>query len=141
MLNGILSAPAERKRQGIADVLESFPDSRFLLIGDSGEQDMELYASFARERPEQVLAIFIRDAGGDRSLPLNDPTGENGMFGWDPAAGVRTSSGYPEGTVTGSMTQQPAGESAPGIDSESTLEGWIAILRVSTAKAHFYQRC
>lgn len=77
---------------------------------------MELYASFARERQDQVLAIFIRDAGGDRSLPLNDPTGENGMFGWDPAAGVRTSSGYPEGTVTGSMTQQPAGEPAPGID-------------------------
>jgi phosphatidate phosphatase APP1 len=43
-LSGLLSAPAARKRAGVTEVLESFPDSKFLLIGDSGEQDMELYA-------------------------------------------------------------------------------------------------
>ncbi|KAK7687769.1 hypothetical protein QCA50_008988 [Cerrena zonata] len=98
LFNGLLSAPAERKRQGIADVLDSFPDSRFILVGDSGEQDLELYASFARERPEQVLAIFIRDAGGDKSLPLDDPTGENGMFGWD---------GVTSGMMNGSAASSP----------------------------------
>ncbi|CAL1715185.1 unnamed protein product [Somion occarium] len=82
LFNGLLSAPAERKRIGIVDVLDSFPDARFFLVGDSGEQDLELYASLAKERPHQILAIFIRDAGGDRSLPLEDPTGEKGMFGW-----------------------------------------------------------
>jgi len=28
-------------------VLDSFPDSKFFLIGDSGEQDLELYAEYA----------------------------------------------------------------------------------------------
>jgi hypothetical protein len=26
------------------DILDSFPDSKFFLIGDTGEQDLELYA-------------------------------------------------------------------------------------------------
>ncbi|GJE91308.1 hypothetical protein PsYK624_074570 [Phanerochaete sordida] len=77
LFNGLFSAPAERKRAGIVDVLDSFPTSQFFLVGDSGEQDMELYASFARERPHQILAIFIRDAHNhDHVPPLDDPTGE-----------------------------------------------------------------
>ncbi|TCD71779.1 hypothetical protein EIP91_003122 [Steccherinum ochraceum] len=77
LFNGILAAPAERKRAGIIDVLDSFPDSRFILVGDSGEQDMELYAQMARERPTQIIAIFIRDANNvDIVPPLDDPTGE-----------------------------------------------------------------
>jgi phosphatidate phosphatase APP1 len=47
LFNGLLSAPAARKRAGVVDVLDSFPDSRFFLIGDSGEQDLELYAEYA----------------------------------------------------------------------------------------------
>ena len=74
---GLFSAPAERKRAGILDVLDSFPDSKFLLVGDSGEQDLELYATLARDRPGQVLAIFIRDASNSEVVkPLDDPTGE-----------------------------------------------------------------
>lgn len=34
---------------------------RFILVGDSGEQDLELYASLAAQFPQQVLAIYIRD--------------------------------------------------------------------------------
>ncbi|EKM50548.1 uncharacterized protein PHACADRAFT_263887 [Phanerochaete carnosa HHB-10118-sp] len=77
LFGGLFSAPAERKRAGIVEVLDSFSTSQFLLVGDSGEQDMELYASFARDRPHQVLAIFIRDAHNhDIVPPLEDPTGE-----------------------------------------------------------------
>ena len=47
LFDGFLSAPAARKRAGIVDILDSFPDSRFFLIGDSGEQDLELYAEYA----------------------------------------------------------------------------------------------
>jgi len=46
LFSGLLSAPAARKRCGIVDVLDSFPDSKFFLIGDSGEQDLELYAEY-----------------------------------------------------------------------------------------------
>ncbi|KAI0085739.1 hypothetical protein BDY19DRAFT_964089 [Irpex rosettiformis] len=80
ILSELFKAPAERKRAGIMDVLDSFPDSRFLLVGDSGEQDMELFATIARDRPRQVLAVFIRDASNWEVVkPLEDPTGEQAL--------------------------------------------------------------
>ena len=79
MFNGLLSAPANRKRDGILDILNAFSDSRFFLVGDSGEQDLELYAQIASERHTQILAVFIRDASGPASRPLDDPTGEEFM--------------------------------------------------------------
>ncbi|KAG1738886.1 uncharacterized protein EDB91DRAFT_1054234 [Suillus paluster] len=70
--NALLSDPATRKRANVVEVLDGFPDSRFILIGDSGEQDLELYASIAAERPKQILAVFIRDV---HDTGLADATG------------------------------------------------------------------
>jgi phosphatidate phosphatase APP1 len=42
-----------------------FPDLPFLLIGDSGQQDPEIYASFVAENPGRVLAVYIRDVSPD----------------------------------------------------------------------------
>ncbi|KAG7093448.1 hypothetical protein E1B28_007126 [Marasmius oreades] len=73
LFSGLLSAPAARKRAGVQDILNAFPDSSFILVGDSGEQDLELYTELAKENPRQILAVFIRDTGsGDI---LEDPTG------------------------------------------------------------------
>ncbi|PPR06163.1 hypothetical protein CVT24_000710 [Panaeolus cyanescens] len=86
LFNGLLSAPAARKRQAVIDVLESFKDSKFFLVGDSGEQDLELYSEVARERPNQILAVFVRDVMADNypqddtPLPIDDPTGW-GVYG------------------------------------------------------------
>jgi len=44
LFNGFFSAPMERKRAGVEDIIKAFPDARFFLIGDSGEQDLELYS-------------------------------------------------------------------------------------------------
>ncbi|KAF7315767.1 hypothetical protein MIND_00092700 [Mycena indigotica] len=73
LFSGLLSAPAARKRAGVLDILQAFPESRFFLIGDSGEQDLELYTDLVRERPDQVLAIFIRDV--DTGDVIEDPIG------------------------------------------------------------------
>jgi hypothetical protein len=51
-------------------LIADFPQRRFVLIGDSGEQDPEIYATLAREHPQQVLAIWIRDVTGQT---LEDP--------------------------------------------------------------------
>ena len=68
------------------DILNSFPESQFILVGDSGEQDMELYATVAMERPQQVLAVFIRDARsssvGEKPQPIEDPTGAAAQSRW-----------------------------------------------------------
>ncbi|THH10364.1 hypothetical protein EW145_g1392 [Phellinidium pouzarii] len=77
LFNGFLSAAATRKRDGILDVLNAFKSSRFFLVGDTGEQDLELYAQLAAERHYQILAVFVRDASGLDVRPLDDPTGES----------------------------------------------------------------
>ncbi len=46
-------------------LLADFPDRKFLLIGDSGELDPEIYATIAREFPRRIVAIRIRDVTGD----------------------------------------------------------------------------
>jgi Uncharacterized conserved protein (DUF2183) len=48
----------------IRRLIADYPNRRFVLIGDSGEQDPEVYAVIARENPERVLAIWIRDVTG-----------------------------------------------------------------------------
>ncbi|KAJ6625845.1 hypothetical protein B0H10DRAFT_1782443 [Mycena sp. CBHHK59/15] len=73
LFSGLLSAPATRKRAGVQEILQAFPESKFILIGDSGEQDLELYAELARERQDQVLGVFIRDVG--TTDVIDDPTG------------------------------------------------------------------
>ena len=48
--------------------MADFPGRRFLLVGDSGERDPEVYAEVARRRPEQVTGIAIRQVEGKRPL-------------------------------------------------------------------------
>jgi phosphatidate phosphatase APP1 len=45
----------------IVRVLESYPTQRFVLLGDSSQQDPDIYAAVAKHFPNQVHAIYIRD--------------------------------------------------------------------------------
>ncbi len=53
------------KRATIEPILDAFPSRRFVLIGDSGEQDPEIYSSLLRERPHQIIGVFIRAVRGE----------------------------------------------------------------------------
>lgn len=53
----------------IARILQAFPRARFLLIGDSGERDPEIYAQVRDRYPQQVKSIVIRRAPGGDSSP------------------------------------------------------------------------
>ena len=44
----------------IEDLFAAFPRLPFLLVGDSGEQDPEIYAEVVRRHPDRVKAIYIR---------------------------------------------------------------------------------
>ncbi|MHB1034245.1 MAG: phosphatidate phosphatase App1 family protein [Pirellulales bacterium] len=61
----VFASPDDIKRKAIEPILDAFPTRRFIFVGDSGQRDPELYAEFARKRPEQIAGIYIRDAGGD----------------------------------------------------------------------------
>jgi phosphatidate phosphatase APP1 len=52
--------PTTFKLETIRPIVRQFSDRRFILVGDSGEHDPEVYATLASEFPN-VDAIFIRD--------------------------------------------------------------------------------
>lgn len=51
---------AGHKNREIAAILAAFPGLRFVLLGDSGQADPEIYAALAEERPERVAGVLIR---------------------------------------------------------------------------------
>lgn len=60
-----LSSQEDYKPPIIESLLAAFPGRRFVLIGDSGEKDPEIYAGIARKHPKQVAAIFIRNVSDE----------------------------------------------------------------------------
>ena len=58
----------ETKPAQIVPLLQRYPGRSFILIGDSGEQDPEVYGDIARRYPQSIQRILIRrldDAGRD----------------------------------------------------------------------------
>jgi phosphatidate phosphatase APP1 len=50
----------EHKRATLARLAKEFPDVRWLLIGDDGQHDQQIYAEFAAAHPDNVAAVAIR---------------------------------------------------------------------------------
>ena len=51
----------ETKPAQIEPLLQRYPERRFILIGDSGEQDPEVYGDLAQRYPGQIYRILIRN--------------------------------------------------------------------------------
>ncbi len=45
----------------IVKLLKFYPDLKFVLIGDSGERDPEIYEEITQMFPDRILAVYIRD--------------------------------------------------------------------------------
>ncbi|KAF2808894.1 uncharacterized protein BDZ99DRAFT_571750 [Mytilinidion resinicola] len=102
MLQGIFEPVAERKKGTLDKIARDFPERSFILVGDSGEADLEVYTDFVQENPGRVLAVFIRD--------VTTPTFKGGFFdsSMGPLTGERSSStgtqGGRNGRATASLT-------------------------------------
>jgi phosphatidate phosphatase APP1 len=57
--------PEKYKPVVIEPLMKRFPHRKFVLVGDSGERDPEVYGALARRYPGQVTRIFIRDVTDD----------------------------------------------------------------------------
>ena len=55
-----LRMPRDHKRSAISALLEAYPALPFVLIGDSGEDDPEVYADIVRRYPKRIRVIYIR---------------------------------------------------------------------------------
>lgn len=51
---------ANFKLQQVESLLSQFPERKFILVGDSGEKDPEVYAEIMKRHPKQVLKVLIR---------------------------------------------------------------------------------
>ena len=58
----------DQKIEQISDIFDHFPNRRFILSGDSGERDPEVFNRIRELYPDQVEKIYIRDVVNDREL-------------------------------------------------------------------------
>ena len=59
----------DHKSSQIERLLKTYPERKYILIGDSGQQDVFIYYQMAKAFPDRFLAIYIRDAKDAHTLP------------------------------------------------------------------------
>jgi phosphatidate phosphatase APP1 len=52
---------SSHKLKEISNILSAYPDLKFVLIGDSGQEDPKIYSEVVGLFPGRILAIYIRD--------------------------------------------------------------------------------
>jgi phosphatidate phosphatase APP1 len=62
-----LTSHGNHKLGKIEQIMRCYPGMQFVLIGDSGEQDPEIYAEVVRRHPASVRVIYIRNVNPDPS--------------------------------------------------------------------------
>ena len=72
MLQGIFEPVAERKKGTLERIMTDFPERQFVLVGDSGEADLELYTEILLSYPGRILGVFIRDVTTTKSRAFFD---------------------------------------------------------------------
>lgn len=56
-------ATRTHKLTALRRLAQHLPALRFVLLGDSGQEDVEIYTAFALECPDRVAAVYVRRAG------------------------------------------------------------------------------
>eukprot|EP00980_Cylindrotheca_fusiformis_P017111 scaffold5259_cov120-Cylindrotheca_fusiformis.AAC.1 len=68
----LFADPINYKRRHIDYILKKFPDRKFLLVGDSGEKDPEIYAAIYNKYPNQVESVWIRNINNATADRMKD---------------------------------------------------------------------
>jgi len=58
-------SPEIYKRQALDEIISRFPRLQLVLVGDTGEKDPEVYGALAREHPDKVRRIYLRNVTGE----------------------------------------------------------------------------
>jgi len=62
-----LGASKDYKIEKISAIIKRYPKHRFILIGDSGEHDTEIYARIYQQFPKNIQSIWIRNVDGSNT--------------------------------------------------------------------------
>lgn len=63
----LFADPLAYKVGAIETIIAQAPAKKFILVGDSGEKDPEVYAAILKKYPDRILAIYIRDVGTNKA--------------------------------------------------------------------------
>jgi len=75
----LFEGPERYKPAVIEPLLRQFPRRQFVLVGDSGERDPEIYADLARRHPLQIARVLIRDATDEPAAAVRYQTAFRGV--------------------------------------------------------------
>lgn len=64
----LFKSATKTKPQAIESILKHYPERQFILLGDSGEKDAQVYAQIANDHPEKITKIYIRNINGSADL-------------------------------------------------------------------------
>lgn len=67
----------------IERLLETYPELRFVLIGDSGQKDPEIYLEVVEKHPDRIAAVYLRDVSRTRHSTVEGLTEEMRGHGVD----------------------------------------------------------
>lgn len=65
MFGKLLFGKRVGKAPVVTNIVSRFPNRQFVLVGDSGEIDPEIYAGVAQRYPDRIRKILIRRVGGN----------------------------------------------------------------------------
>ncbi|MFC8796143.1 App1 family protein [Promicromonospora sp. NPDC057138] len=111
-LTGWFRSGQAHKEVSLEHLMSWFPHVRWVLFGDDGQHDVEIYGRAVRRRPDRVRAVGIRRlSGGEQVLAGNVPAG--GSTADEPGVS-------PVPTVTGKDGDELAGQlgTVPGVLTE-----------------------
>jgi len=89
-LLNLFDSPEEGKIPTITGLITRYPGRKFILVGDSGEKDPEIYAEIARRYPDRIVRIFIRDIRNDRQrlVEIFNELDKNRWFAFNDASEI-----------------------------------------------------
>lgn len=61
MLQRMVRIRRSGKARAIRELMQALPEREFVLVGDSGEKDLEIYGKLASRHPGRIRGIMIRD--------------------------------------------------------------------------------
>ena len=133
------------KGEHIREIVALHPELPFILIGDSGQQDPEIYKAIVEEFPDRILAVYIRNIlrNADRVAAVNalaaevKAAGSTLVLADDTLAAARHAAGHgwiPASALAGIGEEKRADEGttdekapAPGVPSEGDASPTIVV--------------
>ncbi|TXH75442.1 MAG: DUF2183 domain-containing protein [Thiothrix sp.] len=66
-LHTLTASHHNHKSTYITQIMDTYPELSFILIGDSGQHDPEVYSELVTQRPQQIKAVYIRDVSTEEA--------------------------------------------------------------------------